>query len=122
MTASEGIGAIRAAASLLLEQAALVPREPWHCKEVIGRVAVCDTPGRVIAWAPGVAGAGAAKYIAFRDPGGARLEAALLNMIADGAGHFLKLVPDAMTGDLAERVPGYTAALELALHTLEAAT
>jgi hypothetical protein len=118
-TVQEEIGTIRAAAALTGEMAGLVPPDPWYWKEVIGRMAVRDTAGRIIAWVPGATGADAASYIAFRDPGSAQLEAALLNAIADGAEHFLKLVPDATSADLAEQVCGYAEALGLAVHTLE---
>jgi hypothetical protein len=79
-------------------------------------------PGRIIAWAPGAGAADTARYIAFRDPRAARLEAALLIAVADGADHLLKLLPDATPGDMAEQVCGYADAVILARHILEVAS
>jgi hypothetical protein len=119
-TPQEEIGAIRAAATLLLDRAALVPPDPWLWKEIVGRMAIRDTAGHIIAWVPDATGADSASYLSFRGPGSAQLEAALLNAIADGAEYLLKAAPDATTADLAEQVCGYAEALALAAHTLEA--
>jgi hypothetical protein len=115
-TPLEEIGIIRAAAKLVAEMAGLVPPDPWYWKEMIGRMAVRDTAGHIIAWVPDATGADAASFIAFRDPGSAHLEAGLLNAIADGAEHFLGLKPDATSADLAEQICGYAEALGLARH------
>jgi hypothetical protein len=122
VTAREEIEVIRSAIAVLEVTASIVPPGPWCWKDVVGRVAVLDMAGRVIAWVPSAAGADAARYITARDPRGARLEALLLRAVADGADHFLKLVSYAKPGDLAGNVCGYAEALVLARHILEAAT
>jgi hypothetical protein len=114
----EGIDAIRAAAALLAERAALVPSGPWYLKQVIGRTAICDAAGHVITWIPDASGAGIAGFLVLRDPESAQFEAALLNAIADGAEHLLRFVYYATPADLA-KLHGFTGALALAEHILE---
>ena len=122
MTAAQDeVRILRAAATLLLEQADLVPAGPWRLRQVVGRTAVVDTAGRIIAWIPDAAGTSVVAYIASRDPGSAQPEAALLTALADEAETVLKLRPLTVPAELAWRVSGYAEALGLARYLLREA-
>ena len=124
MTAPDEVAAIRAAAALLLDRAAVVPPGPWHWERVLERLVLLDQAKEIIARIPDSVSGGedAAAWLTLRDPRSARLEAAMLNAIADEAGRALKLWPDAVSAELAWRVTGYTEALELARYLLEEAS
>jgi hypothetical protein len=121
-TVPEQITVIRAAAALLADRAELVPAGPWYLKPVIGRIAICDMAGRVVAWIPDATGTDVARYLATFDPAGTRLETALLTAVADGAELALKLLPSAVPEDMPAEVTGYIEALALARHLLEEAS
>ena len=109
----EEIATLRAAARLLLERAERIPGGPWYLKQVVGRTAVCDTSGHIIAWVPDATGADTATFLATRDRESAQLEAALLNAVADGAEWVMRTAPSVGPIDYAE-------ALALATHLMEA--
>ena len=120
-TVQEQIAVIRVAAALLADRAALVPPGPWTAKRILEREVICDPSGRIVARIPeGIGGAekDSGAYLELCDPRSARLVAALLNAVADGAELALKLLPTAVPDDMPAEVAGYDEALGLARHLL----